>query len=202
MEKALPNENYIVKKLNSNKTQILHRIRLRKYEPNTALQDNRPEGNLQPDDEIIIPQDDLYVITWETNFGEFPDSTEENANPTRLDTADTPNGFVDNTSPPDEIFTDVDLRFTGPNQSDNPVPLDKTPLEGTKDWLDDQQLSGRSDTIVLEVLDDGNDMIVENESPRGGKYNLRPNPTPTSLMKTDTKQIVNFCPFQQSQLKD
>ena len=27
--------------------------------------------NLQPDDEIVIPQDDLYVITWETNFGDF-----------------------------------------------------------------------------------------------------------------------------------
>ena len=71
VEKVLPNENYIVRKLNSNKTQILHRIRLRKYEPNTVLQDNRPKGNLQPDDEIIIPQDDLYVITWETNFGEI-----------------------------------------------------------------------------------------------------------------------------------
>ena len=30
VEKVLPNENYIVRKLNSNKTQILHRIRLRK----------------------------------------------------------------------------------------------------------------------------------------------------------------------------
>ena len=63
VEKVLPNENYIVRKLNSNKTQLLHRIRLRKYEPNTVLQDIKPEGNLHPDDEIIIPQDDLYVIT-------------------------------------------------------------------------------------------------------------------------------------------
>ena len=90
--------------------QILHRIRLRKYEPNTALQDNRPEGNLQPDDEIFIPQDDLYVITWKTNFGEFPDSTKEVTNPTRPYTADTPNGTVVDASPPDEIFNDVDLR--------------------------------------------------------------------------------------------
>ena len=52
VEKVLPNENYIVRKLNSNKTQILHRIRLRKYESITVLQDIRPEGNLQPDDEI------------------------------------------------------------------------------------------------------------------------------------------------------
>ena len=41
-----------------------------------------------------------------------------------------------------------------------------------------------------EVLESENDdMIVENESPRGGKYNLRPNPTPTLLMNTDTSQI-------------
>ena len=134
---------------------------------------------MQPHDDIIIPQDDLYVLTWETTFGEFPDSTEETANPTRLDPADTPNGVVDNASPPDEIFTDVDLRSTGPHQSDNPVPLEKTPSHSTNDGLDDQQSSGGSDTIVPEVLEDGNnDMIVENESPRGGKYNLRPNPTP------------------------
>ena len=85
---------------------------------------------------------------------------------------------MDNTSQPDEIFTDVDLRSTGPHQSDTPATLEKTPLETTNDWLDDQQSSGGSDTIVPEVLDDENDTIVENESPRGGKYNLRPNPTP------------------------
>ena len=177
VEKVLPNENYIVRKLNSNKTQILHRFRMRKYEPNTVLQDNRREGNLQPDDEIIIPQDGLYVITWETNFEEFPDSTGETTNPTRLYTTDNPNDVTDNASPPYENFTDVDLRSTGPHHSDNPVPLDKTPSEGTNDRLDDQQSSGGSDTIVPEVLDGGNDMIVENESLRGGKYNLRPNPT-------------------------
>ena len=31
VEKALPNNNYIIRELNTNKTQILHRIRLRKY---------------------------------------------------------------------------------------------------------------------------------------------------------------------------
>ena len=71
IEQVLPNENYIVRKLDSNKTQILQRIRLRKYEPNVLLRDERPEGNLQPDEEINIPQDDLYVITWETNFGDL-----------------------------------------------------------------------------------------------------------------------------------
>ena len=74
MEKVLPNENYTVRKLNSNKTQSLQRIRLRKFELNTILQVNCPQRNLQPDDEILIPRDDLYVITWETFLGEFPNS--------------------------------------------------------------------------------------------------------------------------------
>ena len=69
-KKVLPRENYI----DSDKTKILHRIRLRKNEPNAVSQDIRPQGNLQPDDEIIIPQDDFYVITWGTNFGVFPNS--------------------------------------------------------------------------------------------------------------------------------
>ena len=45
IEKGSPNENYIVRKLTSNKTQILHRTRLRKYTPNKELRDVRPEGN-------------------------------------------------------------------------------------------------------------------------------------------------------------
>ena len=57
--------------------------------------------------------------------------------------------------------------------------LKKTRSERIKDTFDDQKSPGGSDTSVPEVSDDANDdMIVENESPRGGKYNLRPNPTP------------------------
>ena len=59
VEIVSPIENYNVRKLNATKTQTLTRIRLRKWEPNTALHDAGPEGNLQPDDEIINPKDDL-----------------------------------------------------------------------------------------------------------------------------------------------
>ena len=61
---VLPNENSLVRKPNSNKIQILRRILLRKYQPNTSLQDILPEGNLQADDEIITPQDVSNIITW------------------------------------------------------------------------------------------------------------------------------------------
>ena len=68
IEKVLPNDNYIVRRLNTNKTQILHRIRLKKFVPNTPSEDKYAKEKLQPDDEIIIPQDDLYTISWEADF--------------------------------------------------------------------------------------------------------------------------------------
>ena len=68
VQKALPNNNYKVRRLNTNKTQILHRIRLKKIVPNTPLEDKYTQEKLQPDDEIIIPQDDLYTIAWEADF--------------------------------------------------------------------------------------------------------------------------------------
>ena len=39
VEKVLPNNNYIVRRLGTNKTQLLHRIRLRKYNPTAPLAD-------------------------------------------------------------------------------------------------------------------------------------------------------------------
>ena len=222
IEKVLPNENYIVRKLNSNKTQILHRIRLRKYTPNTTLQDTRPEGNLQADDEIIIPQDDLYIISWETNFDDFSPSTEQqiipNDSPTHLDEQDA-------------ITTDLDLRSTRRQENTDAADSDSHSREVAEADLrsarrqtntesdnserdardqttEDRQstrrqestefendelanhdspkvensefsTSGGNDTSVPDVLnEETDDCVVENESPRGGKYNLRPNPTP------------------------
>ena len=129
----------------------------------------------------------------------FP--TEANTIPTCREALDTSNDYTSNARAPDEIFTDVDvtssgpqqndarapdefftdvdLGSTGPHENDEFAPLEKTRSERTNDRIGDQQSSGGSDTIVPEVLDDENDeMIVENESPRGGKNNLRPNPTP------------------------
>ena len=56
-----------MRQINSNSTQILHKIRLKKFVPNTPFQDNYFE-KLQPDDEIVIPKDDLYTLSWEVDF--------------------------------------------------------------------------------------------------------------------------------------
>ena len=68
VQKVLPNNNYIVRRLNTNKTQILQRIRLKKVIPNAPLEDKYKEEKLQPDESIIIPQVDLYTISWEADF--------------------------------------------------------------------------------------------------------------------------------------
>ena len=69
VEKVLPNNNYIVRKLDTNKTQILHRIRLRKYNPEKPPDDNYQEIRWQIDDNIVVPQDDLYTFALEAEFG-------------------------------------------------------------------------------------------------------------------------------------
>ena len=69
LEKILPNSNYIVRKLDTNKTQILHRIRLREYNPEKPPEDNYQEARWQIDDNIVVPQDDLFTIAWEAEFG-------------------------------------------------------------------------------------------------------------------------------------
>ena len=62
VEKVLPNNNYFVRKLNTNKTQILHRILLRNCNPEQPPEDNYQETRWQIDDNIVVPQDDLYTI--------------------------------------------------------------------------------------------------------------------------------------------
>ena len=59
VQTVLSNDNYIVRRLNTNKTQILHRNRLKKFVPNAPLEDNYDGETLQPDNEIVVPQDDL-----------------------------------------------------------------------------------------------------------------------------------------------
>ena len=69
VEKFPPNNNYLVRKLNTNKTQILHTIQLRKYNPEKPPEDTYREAQWQIDDKIIIPQDDLYTLAREAEFG-------------------------------------------------------------------------------------------------------------------------------------
>ena len=60
VEKVLPNNNYIVRKLNTNKTKILHRIRLRKYNPKNLLKIIIQKHNGKPTT-ILLSHRMIYI---------------------------------------------------------------------------------------------------------------------------------------------
>ena len=73
VEKVLPNNNYIVRRFGTNKTQLLHRIRLRKFTPHAPLADIFVrESDWQKDDQMPAAPDDLYAQSWNTIFGPNP----------------------------------------------------------------------------------------------------------------------------------
>ena len=84
----------------------MHRIRLKKFVPNQPLDDIFREQQLQPDEEIIVPQDDLYVITWETDFGEQLVTRANEPIPTSLPNGDQPNAAEPSHSDVDENEAD------------------------------------------------------------------------------------------------
>ena len=253
IEKVLPNDNYIVRRLNTNKTQILHRIRLKKFVPNTPLEDKYAKEKLQPDDEIIIPQDDLYTISWEADFDYHvfeprrDDKTNEELRTPDSDADVTTSDYViygnadDNavrpgtaTSRDSTITRDADdvtelnertkknENEAGPNTTasrDAPIMHDEHDVSenaardeqsseierprtatsrnshngGNKPPRSEKNVSDVTNELEREEnsLNEGDDITVpgisnekanektdENSSPRGGKYNLRPNPNP------------------------
>ena len=191
-----------MRRLNTNKTQILHRIRLKKFVPNAPLEDKYEEEKLQPDEEIVIPQDDLYTISWEADF-EYellePKTNDWPHTATRLP-QDAANGEVDYYVTENESSSVNESERSSERMNDNDVnenevrprsasnrdassPLDETPrgTENQNDVTNDLEnaeiASERGvDITVPGISENGKD--EEKSSPRGGKYNLRPNPTP------------------------
>ena len=80
VEKVLPNNNYIVRRLGTSKTQLLHRIRLRIYIPQARLADNFVRETDWQKEDTLIDQDDLYAHTWDINFGSNPFDAEHEIN--------------------------------------------------------------------------------------------------------------------------
>ena len=69
VENVLPNNKNVVRKIGTNKTQILHRMRLRQFTPRQPKPDIPvTPREWQPDPEIIIKHDDLYARAWECEY--------------------------------------------------------------------------------------------------------------------------------------
>ena len=181
---------------------------------------------MQPDEEIIIPQDDLYIITWETDFGEQlatrggapiptsqpngeqPNTSETNANDVDETEADyiitrdelsndnaahSRNERLDDdvterneaTAVTENTQSDWPNSAVSPKNQENSLPStaggpgnDEIFSKRNLTNENDAQTSPKrgDDIIVPEISED--DARNESLSPRGGKYNLRPNPNP------------------------
>ena len=225
VQKVLPNENYIVRRINTNKTQILHRIRLKKFVPNQPLEDNFREQQLQPDEEIVIPQDGLYVITWQTDFGEQLVTRGRETIPTNMPNGERLNAPEANTNDVaenemDYIITNDETSYADhamrnrndilnhdvtkrdeaseaasndksdwpnsaispknqekslPNTANRPENIENSSERNLTNENDTQDSPNRGDDITVPEISE-NDARNESLSPRGGKYNLRPNP--------------------------
>ena len=71
VEKALPNNHYLVRKTGTHKTQILHLKRQRPFTPREPIRDvPTTSQNWKHDPEVIIKHDDLYARgwAWESEF--------------------------------------------------------------------------------------------------------------------------------------
>ena len=199
IQKVLSNDNYIVRRLNTNKTQKLHRIRPKKFVPNAPLEDKYDGEKLQPDNEIVIPQDDLYTISWEGDFEyDLFEPRKENwtdvatRRPTDAECSNADNYITENERASNESYnertteydvTENEISPREDNSSDEPSPPNETPNgtenenDVTNDLKDTENVSNTgADITVPGISERGNSN--ENSSPRGGKYNLRPNPTP------------------------
>ena len=162
IEKVLPNNNYLVHKIGTKKTQILHRMRLRHFTPRQP----KPDIPITPrewqgDPEPNFKHDDLYARAWEGEYEKpFFDSDY--------------NTLVTPTSPEISVRSEKaadDMRSTPGNIRENsPEVCPQT--DGSCDGTDtDHYMQPDSDTSVEQPN-------PTPAKPRSSKYDLPHHPKP------------------------
>ena len=69
LKKLLPNNNYLVGKVGTNKAQMLHRKQLRQFTHRQPLPDVQiTPQEWKPNPEVIIEHDDLFARAWECEY--------------------------------------------------------------------------------------------------------------------------------------
>ena len=69
IEKVLPNKNYLVRKIGTSKTQVLHRMRMHQFAPRQPPADITVKPQVYNSDPEVSPNHgDLYARAWEYDF--------------------------------------------------------------------------------------------------------------------------------------
>ena len=162
IEKVLPNNNYLVRKIGTNKTQVLHRMKMRQFtlhQPPADIQVKPQEYKADP--EVSLNHDDLYARAWEYDY-EQPifDTEDKNAAP--------PNSQE---IPVQSDFSMKEMRNTaGITHEFSPEIFPRT-----------DEVSEVTDTYPHMEPDVETSSEQPNNNltnPRSSKYNLRHNPKP------------------------
>ena len=150
--KVLPNNNYLIRKLQTNYTQILHRIRLKPCPTDKPLPDKHilPKDYI-PDKEVDVFHDDLYAQTWQSNSEDFAEtpSTSYQKEPT-----------ITILESPEEQLAQKDTLTLDPEAPPSVTDLDEHP----------------EDTIPNFDSNNHEKAIPPPNYPKKSKYNLRANP--------------------------
>ena len=140
IEKVLPNNKFLERKDGTNKTQILHRMRLRQFTPRQPIPDvQTTPREWQSDPEVIINNDDLYARAWECENGKpifdsdrdnmvIPNSTEITVRSEKAaDETRSTLGTTRESSP--EIIPQVDNSYDGTDTYSDMQPDSDTSVE-------------------------------------------------------------------------
>ena len=77
-----PNNNYLIRKLQTNLTQILHRIQLRPFASSDKLPDiSVLPKDFQRDTKVAIQHDDLFAMAWQELYQDRPTHPENSQSP-------------------------------------------------------------------------------------------------------------------------
>ena len=152
----------MVRKIDTNETQILHRMRLRQFTPRQLIPDTPvTPRDWQPDPEVIIKHDDLYARAWECEYDKpIFDSDRDN-----LVSSNSPEVTVRSGEAADQTRS---TPGTIKADSSDILPHELEKDDGTDT---DHHMQPDADNSVEQI-----DPTPTN--PRSSKYNLRHNPGP------------------------
>ena len=159
---VLSNNIYLVRKIGTSKTQILHRMRLGRFTLRQPIPDIPiTPREWQPDPDVIFKHDDLFARAWECEY-EKPifDSDDKN-----LVTPNSPEITVRSEDAADEMKS-----TPGTIREDSPKIIPQ--IDNSHDGTDtDHYMQPNADTSVEQI-------DPKPTNPRSSKYDLRHNPRP------------------------
>ena len=162
IEKMLPNNIYLVRKIGTNKTQVLHRMRMRQFTPRQPPADItvKPQ-DYKSDPEVSLHHDDLYARAWEYDFEQpFFDAENDKAAPPNLQEI-----------PLQSDYSPEEMR----NTPGNPHACSPEIFSCT------DEVSDVTDTCPHMEPDVESSSVqpqISPANPRSSKYNFRHNPKP------------------------